>query len=92
MIPNRVALKGDITNSRRCILAQRKKMNTRNAQRNTPQAVAQSNGAPQTGQIVIVGGGIVGAATAHFLSELGVAANATIIERCKVACAASGKP
>jgi len=38
-----------------------------------------------------VGGGVVGASTAYYLSEEGAAQNTTVIERCSVACAASGK-
>ena len=39
--------------------------------------------------VVICGGGVIGAATAYFLSRRGV--KATIIERTGLACAASGK-
>ncbi|MEW5318677.1 MAG: hypothetical protein WDW38_009879 [Sanguina aurantia] len=44
--------------------------------------------APQA-KVVICGGGIIGAATAYYLSEMGLAP--TVIERESVACAASGK-
>ena len=40
-------------------------------------------------QVIICGGGVIGAAVAYYLSRRGVAA--TIVERCGVACAASGK-
>jgi glycine/D-amino acid oxidase-like deaminating enzyme len=40
-------------------------------------------------QVVICGGGVIGAAIAYYLSRRGVAA--TVVERCGVACAASGK-
>ena len=39
--------------------------------------------------VVVCGGGVIGAATAYFLTELGV--EATLVERCAVASAASGK-
>ena len=39
--------------------------------------------------VVICGGGVIGAATAYFLTELGV--EATVVERCSIAAAASGK-
>jgi len=39
--------------------------------------------------VVICGAGVIGAAMAYYLSQRGVAA--TVIERCGVACAASGK-
>ncbi len=40
-------------------------------------------------RVVICGAGVIGAAVAYYLSLRGVAA--TVIERCGVACAASGK-
>ena len=40
-------------------------------------------------RVVICGGGVIGAATAYFLSRRGIAA--TVVERTGVACAASGK-
>ena len=40
-------------------------------------------------RVLICGGGIVGASIAYFLSRRGVAS--TVIERCSLACAASGK-
>lgn len=39
-------------------------------------------------RVVICGAGIIGAATAYYLSQMGVAA--TVVEREAVACAASG--
>ena len=39
--------------------------------------------------VVICGGGVIGAATAYFLTELGV--EVTLVERCSIAAAASGK-
>ena len=39
--------------------------------------------------VVIAGGGIIGCATAYYLSKLGVAA--TVVEKGEVACASSGK-
>src|SRR5215510_10922636 len=44
---------------------------------------------PESARVVICGAGVIGAAVAYYLSLRGVAA--TIIERCGVACAASGK-
>src|SRR5215475_13877037 len=44
---------------------------------------------PERARVVICGAGVIGAAIAYYLSLRGVAA--TIIERCGVACAASGK-
>ena len=40
-------------------------------------------------RVVICGAGVIGAAVAYYLSLRGVAA--TVLERCGVACAASGK-
>jgi glycine/D-amino acid oxidase-like deaminating enzyme len=40
-------------------------------------------------RVVICGAGVIGAAIAYYLSRRGVAA--TVVERCEVACAASGK-
>ena len=40
-------------------------------------------------RVVICGAGVIGAAIAYYLSQRGVAA--TVVERCEVACAASGK-
>jgi len=40
-------------------------------------------------RVVICGAGVIGAAVAYYLSLRGVAA--TVVERCGVACAASGK-
>jgi glycine/D-amino acid oxidase-like deaminating enzyme len=40
-------------------------------------------------QVIICGGGVIGAAIAYYLSLRGV--TATVVERCGVACAASGK-
>ena len=40
-------------------------------------------------KVVIAGGGIIGCATAYYLSKLGVAA--TVLEKGEVACASSGK-
>ena len=39
--------------------------------------------------VVVCGGGVIGAATAYFLTELGV--EVTLVERCEIAAAASGK-
>ena len=39
--------------------------------------------------LVIAGGGIIGTATAYYLSRLGIAA--TVVEKGEVACASSGK-
>lgn len=39
--------------------------------------------------LIICGAGVIGAATAYFLAQRGIAA--TVVERCGVACAASGK-
>ena len=39
--------------------------------------------------VVVCGGGVIGAATAYFLTELGV--DVTLVERCEIAAAASGK-
>ena len=44
---------------------------------------------PESARVVICGAGVIGAAVAYYLSLRGVAA--TVIERCGVACAASGK-
>eukprot|EP00877_Chromochloris_zofingiensis_P003318 jgi/Chrzof1/12988/Cz07g15130.t1 len=44
---------------------------------------------PPSKRVVICGAGIIGAATAYYLSQMGVAA--TVVEREAVACAASGK-
>ena len=44
---------------------------------------------PESARVVICGAGVIGAAVAYYLSLRGVAA--TIIERCGVACAASGE-
>lgn len=41
------------------------------------------------GQVVICGGGIIGCATAYFISLKGI--KVTLVERCSIACAASGK-
>src|SRR5215467_10184910 len=43
----------------------------------------------ESARVVICGAGVIGAAVAYYLSLRGVAA--TVIERCGVACAASGK-
>jgi glycine/D-amino acid oxidase-like deaminating enzyme len=43
----------------------------------------------ESARVVICGAGVIGAAVAYYLSLHGVAA--TVIERCGVACAASGK-
>src|SRR6266851_10275806 len=40
-------------------------------------------------RVVVCGAGVIGAAVAYYLSLRGVAA--TVVERCGVACAASGK-
>jgi glycine/D-amino acid oxidase-like deaminating enzyme len=48
--------------------------------------MASVGSAPE--QVVICGGGVIGAAVAYFLSLRGVAA--TIVERAEIACAASG--
>lgn len=42
-----------------------------------------------TVSVIICGAGIIGAATAYYLSLRGI--GATVVERCNVACAASGK-
>ena len=39
--------------------------------------------------VVICGGGIIGCATAYYLAKRGV--KVTVVERCSIACAASGK-
>ena len=44
---------------------------------------------PIGARVVICGAGVIGAAVAYYLALRGVAA--TIVERCGVACAASGK-
>ena len=44
---------------------------------------------PARARVVICGAGVIGAAVAYYLSLRGVAA--TVVERCGVACAASGK-
>src|SRR4029453_7268935 len=44
---------------------------------------------PESARVVICGAGVIGAAVAYYLSLRGVAA--TVVERCGVACAASGK-
>ena len=46
----------------------------------------ESNGAPK--KVVICGAGVIGAATAYYLSLKGV--GATVVERGDVACASSG--
>jgi glycine/D-amino acid oxidase-like deaminating enzyme len=50
---------------------------------------AQAHGAAADDRVVILGGGIVGAATAYFLSKKGV--KPLVVERTSVAAAASGK-
>jgi glycine/D-amino acid oxidase-like deaminating enzyme len=40
-------------------------------------------------QVLICGGRVIGASIAYFLARRGV--KATVIERCRLACAASGK-
>lgn len=42
------------------------------------------------GRVVVLGGGVVGAAVAYYLTQKGHR-NVTVVERCAVACAASGK-
>jgi glycine/D-amino acid oxidase-like deaminating enzyme len=42
-------------------------------------------------RIVICGGGIIGAATAFYLAELGVGKDVTIVEKDEIAAAASGE-
>ncbi|GLC75000.1 hypothetical protein PLESTF_001582200 [Pleodorina starrii] len=42
-------------------------------------------------RVVICGGGIIGACTAHYLAEKGLAEGVTLVERGEPACAASGK-
>ena len=44
---------------------------------------------PESARVVICGAGVIGAAIAYYLALRGVAA--TVIERCGIACAASGK-
>lgn len=44
---------------------------------------------PAGARVVVCGAGVIGAAVAYYLSLRGVAA--TVVERCGVACAASGK-
>jgi glycine/D-amino acid oxidase-like deaminating enzyme len=44
---------------------------------------------PESARVVVCGAGVIGTAVAYYLSLRGVAA--TVIERCGVACAASGK-
>lgn len=53
--------------------------------------VGHELGAPQDSDsgIVVVGGGVIGASIAYQLANLGV--RCTVIEKCAVACAASGK-
>ncbi len=41
-------------------------------------------------RVVICGGGIMGAATAYYLAEKGLAEAVTVVERVEPACAASG--
>ena len=52
-------------------------------------AAAQANTAGEKKKVVILGGGIIGCSIAYYLSKRGVAA--TIVERAKIASAASGK-
>ena len=40
-------------------------------------------------QVVVVGGGVIGSATAFYLSKEGV--RVTVLEKCGVACHSSGK-
>lgn len=56
------------------------------SQVNGDQVIIMASGA---GQIVIVGGGIIGCSIAYHLTELGTPC--TLVERCSIACAASGK-
>jgi glycine/D-amino acid oxidase-like deaminating enzyme len=42
-------------------------------------------------RVVILGAGIVGTSTAHYLGELGAGSQTAVVERCGVASAASGK-
>ncbi len=49
----------------------------------------ESSRLPAHARVVICGAGVIGAAIAYYLSLRGVAA--TVVERCDVACAASGK-
>ena len=39
--------------------------------------------------VIIIGAGVIGSAIAYYLSRKGI--EATVIERCDTACAASGK-
>lgn len=48
-----------------------------------------SSMARELGRVVIVGGGVMGCSVSFHLAELGVPS--TVIERCSVACGASGK-
>lgn len=50
---------------------------------------AGNGGSPGPEKVVIAGAGIIGCATAYYLSKLGVAA--TVVEKGDVACASSGK-
>ncbi len=48
------------------------------------------SGANCARRVVICGGGIMGAATAYYLAEKGLAEAVTVVERVEPACAASG--
>src|SRR5690242_2806483 len=53
------------------------------------QVTIKRNGEGSGMQVVIAGGGVIGAATAYYLAERGVAA--TVVEPVAIACGASGK-
>ncbi|EFJ41465.1 hypothetical protein VOLCADRAFT_98510 [Volvox carteri f. nagariensis] len=53
-------------------------------------SAAEARTGKTTPRIVICGGGIIGAATAYYLAEKGLAERVTVVERHEPACAASG--
>ncbi|EFJ29569.1 hypothetical protein SELMODRAFT_91226 [Selaginella moellendorffii] len=50
---------------------------------------SSSDPSPSPGHAIVCGAGVIGACTAYFLAKKGV--RVTVVERCSVACAASGK-